>query len=332
MYEWQTSAVVPYNTISTFYDRHNLKGRPCFHVHGSFGDVYLQLSHLKHKATHTASPFVVLLDPHYLRLAKKALPPGCSVIGVDTRALNSLLSNLGLIGKGGGLFPTRLLPTIYPLIPELLTTGVLHYGSFLEFLMDIDPIDNLPLIENDVDDLSWAKNYLETLGLPVGSCVLICADNNSQKEFTENFWDLVINAIYKVGLTPCLNDSGASGKNESRVVSRRDITRVKVDPEKAVSIVSACGFYVGGTNGFIGIQSIFNRSAKGVNFINAVGSDGRVVNDRSGERVPIRAFFYKEMYPKTFLNNTLERIISDEADSARVESVFEELVLSNSRS
>jgi hypothetical protein len=247
------------------------------------------------------------------------------VIAVQSPVLNMLLTNLGLLGKGEGLFPTRLLPTLYPLIAELITKGSLHYTSFLEFLMDIEPVDRLPSIESEVDQ-AWAHNYLEALGLPVGSSILICADNNSQKEFSAEFWDRVIEVSRRLGLTPCLNDSGSTGKTQSRVVTRSDITRIKVDPDKAISIVSSCGFYVGGTNGFIGIQSIFNFTAKGINFINAIGSDGKDIIDLGGEYVPMRAFYYERMYPKHFLQNTIERPIHDETDLSFIESTFKELI------
>jgi hypothetical protein len=326
MYEWQLSRITTFKQLASFYEENKIRGLLCFHVHGSFGDIYLQLSHLKYRASRAGAPFAVLIDPHYINLARRAIPSNSMVIAVQSLTLNALLTDLGLLGKGDGSFPTRLLPTLYPLIAELVTRGALHYTTFLEFLIDIQPIDKLPSLESEVEH-AWARNYVEALGLPVGSSVLICADNNSQKELSAEFWNNIINVIRRLGLTPCLNDSGSTGKSQSRTVTRQDIIRIKVDPDKAISIVSACGFYVGGTNGFIGIQSIFNSNAKGINFINAIGSDGKEILDRGGEKVPIRAFYYEQMYAKQFLGKTIERLVHDETDFSCIESAFKELVL-----
>jgi hypothetical protein len=64
----------------------------------------------------------------------------------------------------------------------------------------------------------------------------------------------------------------------------------------AVSVVAACGFYVVGTNGFVGIQSLFNGWAKGLHLINCTESHAGTIREKGGGEHPIQSLYQSRCF------------------------------------
>lgn len=308
MFEWQTRINPALKLISGLL-RDTSAESEIYVVHGSYGDIYWQLSVLKEIAQ-TGRKVVILVDKKYEDLAVRS---GAyeRIILADGQVINSCLNTVGLIGNERGL-PIRLLPTLYPCIAELISAGDLDYTVFLRTLVRSDRKGYYEPLEATEWHVREAAKHLNEAEVPAGRTVLLSCDNNTHKEFPEEFWLGIIRVVTEMNLTPCLNSAGTIGNyGRPKLLSNvAGLKRISVPPSLAVSIVSACGYFIGGTNGFTGIQATFNKFAKGIHLINCTTQHGNNIFDKSGSELSVKHCYQSNFFKSQFLANLLELEVS----------------------
>jgi hypothetical protein len=315
LFEWQIRQL----QLKNLFDIVNSLGPNCkiFAPHGSFGDIYFQSAIIKEICQNHAR-LAVLIDNRYREFASHIFAENLNIstdfkiIALDMSQLNTILSTFNILGEQGN-FPIRLLPTLYPGIPECIIHGHLQSVAFLRVIAGSSKSGLLPPIENSSYFRNRAIEYLLSHGLPVGKTVIISADNNTEAEFSENFWRNVVDLIRDNGLVPCLNSAGTVYGGAARLLTNYNLPKLNVLPELIVSIPEAAGFYIGGTSGFTTIQACFNRMGKGIHLINACNSTTLGIPDKAGSNfTQLHQMFRKNQYREEFLGSQKEIVIESE--------------------
>lgn len=268
---------------------------PIFHVHGSFGDMYCQCAAIK-EALLSINSACVVIDQRFSTLASMAFAgKNVRLVFIDGGAANQVLTRLNILGKDHK-FPRRLLPTLYPMVTECIHAGFLSYSDFLRLMTGSEERGHFAPIE--VDD-SWSQEACEMLskaGAPIGRSVIICTDNNTQVEFPVTFWDAICNHLYRRGWTPCINDAGTLSKGYTEIALSQTWPKIAVPPHLPISIVSAAGGFIGGTNGFCTIQALFNDKPNCVHLINASHAADGMIKDKFGNLIDADRFLHSVAY------------------------------------
>jgi hypothetical protein len=286
-------------------------GHRCFHIHGSFGDVYCELAVLKELLGQGSGRYAIIVDEKYKRLVELATGGRSTTIFAPSQAVNSLLTDADVLGDVRGM-PIRLLPTLYPMIPELIDSLRLDHLDFLRCIMGSSSSGPLIDLEVDRSDLiEEAKEAIFNVGIEPGSGVIVSADNNSQRELPEAIWHEIILQIKNAGKFPLLNDSGSLRSDRATNLATLDLPKVKVPPHLAVTMTAAAGGYVGGTNGMQTIQALFNDRVPGIHWINGLGAQSECVTDKGGNPVPLKRLFHSRAYPNQFRGMQVEVVINE---------------------
>jgi len=318
MHEWELvkRSIADYSELIRLLPRE----RRCFHVHGSFGDVYLQCAALKERIEEHG-PVSVIIDSKYKQLIAHGLGEDAFVVYADGNAVNSIFHSIG-VHSSRGFVPTRMLPTVYPFITECVLSGRLKYSDFLRVLVGSDKNGVFPGLEENLMLGDEASNILEEAGVPIGRTVLMCADNNTQTELPETFWLRVIASINRLGLTPCLNDSGNLRSEGAKLLSGTDLKRIKVPPHLAVTLASYAGTYITGNNGFATIQALFNHQTRGIHFINDFVMKDNMIPDKSGNEIPCKTFFHETVFGTAITGLQIEELASPSNDDLRLDNLI----------
>ena len=279
-FEWQLNPNASIIFLKQIFDL-TVDQKRVFHVHGSFGDVYCQLSAIKETLlTNRDRSCAIIIDQTYSELANTA------IFGLNAKILicpghvaNAHFTSLGILGDQTGV-PTRLLPTIYPTIPELFASNKLGYLDFFRFLVGSSMSGPMCSIENNENVEPSVKEILTR-----GKSVIISADNNTHPEFPEEYWQKVIELVEERELEPVLNASGTISSEVPKLLRGSNIKKISIRPEHCVSTVKYAGYYIGSSNGFNTIQSLFNNESLGIHIINSMNKKGDVYEDKSGNKL-----------------------------------------------
>ena len=181
MHEWQTPKLEPLALLQNILN-HCLPNSTIFHVHGSFGDVYLQLAAIKECQINNRKVSIII-DERYSRLAQAAATPDAKIIFAPGEYVNTVLTKLGLLGRSKTL-PIRLLSTLYPMIPELILDDQLQQSAFLRQMVWSEKVGPFAEIENYEVLREEADKIILEAGGKLGRSILISADNNTQRELS----------------------------------------------------------------------------------------------------------------------------------------------------
>lgn len=326
MLEWQINKIRLENFVNIMKLIPNKNHT--YHVYGSFGDIYLQLSALKELLDEKKEIFNILIDQKYENLANEAL--GLSITKYYTTGgnVNNLFNDLGIVGKTGNL-PIRLLPTIYPGCAELILAERLYYSDFLRGIIGSSRVGVFSKIENIDNQKSKTQEIIRSSGCEPGNTLLLSVDNNTQKEFSEDFWMFIINLIKKHDVSILLNDSGTLSYESANLLSSTDLPRIKIPPELAVAIPSIAGGYIGGTNGFSAIQAIFNDNVCGLHFINALESSTGKIKDKFENEYNENSLFHANSWKEAFRNKQTEILIKKNTKEIEIENLLNKYIKLN---
>jgi len=272
-------------------------GCEIFHVHGSYGDIYIQISILKEIAL-TGRKIAVVVDAIYSDLVMRAGENlFTTVVTANGHFVDAALTSIGLLGRQDGL-PTRMQATLYPFVTDLMKVGSLAYVDFMRVVARSAALGPLEQLENSNWHREAATQLLTEAGVPAGETVLLMCDNNTHIEFSEEFWLNVATLVSKAGLIPCLNVARTSGsRNLPELLRNVDaLKQILIPPHLAVSVAAACGFYVIGTNGFGAIQALFNERAKGLHLINCTESHAGTIREKGGGEHPIQSLYHERAF------------------------------------
>jgi hypothetical protein len=306
MNEWEIK-FKPYGIFKQLY-RSFGEVEKIFHVHGSFGDVYVQIAVLSELAKSKKVTFGVIVDQKYDLLVNTLRTQGVTIAFGDGAWVNDQFASIGLLGNSDPQI-IRLLCTVYPMIPELIHLGHLSYIKFLRCLAGSSEVGRLPKIEA-YDEDQLLQTFAQSNVVP-GKTVILSMDNNTHEEFPEEFWLTIIGFIKDLGLIPCINASGTLQANTHRILSNSQLPTMKINPEQAVSLVEMAGFYIGGTNGFDGIQAFFNEKSKGLHLINFINNNTDFANDKFGNIHPLETFYIKKACSEIFIGLQHEIVVRD---------------------
>jgi len=306
MTEWMFDIINPLQFLNIVLNAAG-KGTKIFHLHGSFGDVYFQCSAIK-EAQDKYPNICVIIDEKYKDLANDAFAgtPKVKIILFDCATANKMFSQISILGNKHE-FPVRLLPTVYPMVAESIGAGLLSYVGFLRLLTESDKVGPLEKIDQKEINLKKAFQILAQANVPPGNTVLISADNNTQSEFSEEFWLQICEVIRSCGWVPCLNASGTSVP--ARILAQSGLPKVVVPPNLAVSIPTAAGCYIGGTNGFSTIQALYNDRVEGIHLINGLLIEDNKISDRFGNEFNVDLMFHKNTCKQQFLGLQKEILV-----------------------
>ena len=280
------------------------------HLHGSFGDIYCQLSVINEYNFINENKINILIDESYSELIKKTKSDKlCKVFFTNSNGINSLLSNFSVLGINSNL-PIRMLPTVYPMIPELINEAKIAYIDFLRLLIGSKVEGKLRPIESD-SDFEDAKKILHNNDLPIGKTVLLTCDHNTHQEFSEEFWFNLCNFISNLGLTPCLNASGTLNSGH-KILNQSNIKRIKIPPHLAISLPAACGFFIGSTCGFQALQGFFNNKCICIHLVNAESGKYNYMKDKFGNIYLPKNLLLSIASPQQKLDTHLEFIVESQ--------------------
>ena len=303
MYEWEMKSKAIENLIalSSYF-----KDKKTVHVYGSFGDIYFQSAIVSeyNAGVEKQERYEIIIDEKYKEFAEKIFSNGELLYFVDSNMIHKILSDNGVIGDIKGM-PIRLLSTIYPVITELIYKSKLDYVDFTRTIIKSLKVGPITKIENKVEFKNEAEKILIEANLPFKNTVLLNCENNTHKEFSENFWIQIINIVLECGKTPCLNISGTL-RGENTKLNSINIAKIKVPPYLAVSVVEACGYYIAGSNGFLAIQGFFNDKSDGIHLVNADNGLNIIMQDNFGNEVEPSLLTLEMNSPKHYLNRINE--------------------------
>jgi hypothetical protein len=322
MFEWQLTFAHPLQSLQGIVKACGDSDH-IFHVHGSFGDVYLQIAVIKETLS-SAESTAVIIDKRYAQLANNSIGQQAKIILADGNQVNHLLSQLKILGHNKGI-PTRLLPTLYPMIAECMSSGYLPMVDFLRVAAGSESIGALPAIETNSYSLQESKQLLEQAGLPIGKTAIICADNNTEIEFEDEFWIKVIEWITDRGWVACLNSAGTLNSDKPRRLVSLGLPNLNIPPHLPVSIATVAGTYFVGNNGFATIQALFNRSAIGFHLFRGDLKKNGFITAKHGKRS--KASLHSESFANQFLNIQKEFEVIDSDSLPNLKSEID-LVLS----
>ena len=322
MYEWQVTrknrALNVYSSLARMFPE---KG-PIYHLHGSFGDIYLCLSLVIEAFHENKIKSTIIIDPKYRKLVEKTCYEiEVNVLFVDGMAINAIFSDMDIIG-GENNVPIRLLPTLYPYISTLIDQGKLTHCDFIRTLVGSSNTGRIKNIEKSEDLNLEAKEIINKAELEVGRTLLISADNNSQNELPDWFWLDFIEIVRSCNWQVALNNSGVLNTNEAKKLSNLKLPLIKVPPHLAVTLPSMCGSYAGGTNGLSSIQAIFNNKVNGFHFINLLEIKENYVRDKFSNKIPISRMFHRNAYDQSYCDKQIEYPI----DQNYSKSMLKELI------
>lgn len=285
-----------------------------FHVHGSFGDIYLQLSVLRELANSNV-PFAVLIDPKYKSLVEVAFEGSRSeirIIYINSHALNNILNQKVILGFSRRL-PTRLLPTVYPSIPELILNGSLFYADFLRtmVLQECPQGRPFPVLEKE-EQVTQCQSILSQNMLRPGRTVLISPHNNTQMPIPSAILSEIVTLCIEYDWDVCVNSADATSIDSDKFSNLPQVKVLAVPPHCPVSFVTACGLYVSGNNGFSTIQALFNHRTVGLHLINAFAAEGGRLKDKAGNLLWLDRFPHAKTFPNQFLQLQIEHFIATE--------------------
>ena len=303
MYEWEINTRELSN-LRAILD-HCLAGDDTFQLHGSYGDIYIQAACVYEKIIKENKKYNIFIDQRYGGLLKKHEKKGCRILLISGNEVNRLFNKYEILGNKINL-PIRMLPTIYPMIPELIADGLLDYNEFVRKLVDLQPKQKYIGIE-DEEDFEIAKTLLIEKKIKLNKTILFSLDNNTHNEiieedalkltkyFNNNGWDILI------------NDSGSIGNLSTKYNElKKKYKSIKVPPELSVSIVKNCGLYIGGSNGFTTIQGLFNKTP-GVHILgDGIHFEGKYLIDKFQNKVDIQSCKLSEASKNHFNYNHLE--------------------------
>lgn len=281
-----------------------------FHVDGSFGDIYFQLSILR-ELLDSGGDFKVFIEKKYVELASIALRSQVPILPIQSLWLREFQMRYGILGRVPYL-PIPLLPTVYPVISELCLNGSLSYLNFLRSIAGLKgPFKSNLLISIEGDrELKEAFNLLKTNDLPVKRTVVLCPTNNTWAEFPEAFWLELIDRLLLENIVPLLNHPEGDCPNTRRIYGKA-IKIIKVPAHLCVSLVRCCGGYVSGNNGFASIQYLLNRQVYGA-ILNLVSNNENAPNshiiNKNGDICPIINPFHAQNYKGIKRSRHLELI------------------------
>jgi hypothetical protein len=309
MYEWELEKAQPLQFLLNV-SKSSLKESKIYHVHGSFGDVYTQCSVVNEVANQN-QPVTVLIDAKYAKLISLIKSPNLLALLVDSNQVHYLLNRLGLIGNAGN-YPIRLLPTIYPMVAECMLEGLLQHGDFLRITAGSKAAGHFLKLESEQDLVLEAKELFRKADAPEDRSILISADNNTQIEFSDKFWNDVCQYIYSRGWTPLINNSGTITQNKGKILENSKWPKINVPPHLATTMPKVSGSYIGGTNGFSTIQALFNDKVKGLHLINGGGASGDYLLDKAGNKIKVEIYFHQNSFCKEFLGLQKEVLLDSE--------------------
>jgi hypothetical protein len=326
MYEWEMNVNQPLNFLAEI-NKINKYESPIFHIHGSMGDVYIQISLLNEKYK-AGEKFSIIIDEKYSEIIKKVFNDKLLILFVNEGIANTHFTKLNLLGKTK-YYPIRMLPTVYPLMAELILEGKLNYVDFLRNLTNSNEEGSLKSIESK-ETYDQSIKYFESLGLPIGKTVILCPDNNTHHQLPSEFWNNIIKMIIKLGLTPSLNDSGSLISNSSEIKNLINIKKIKVPISAIISITKIAGYYICGTNGYSCVQSLFNDSSIGIHLIKESCDRGFVV-DKFGNKTKTQYNMHKNIYAKQFLGIQREIIIEEDKSNYKLVEEIKNIFTTNIR-
>lgn len=330
MFEWQLNHLVDLDNFTKII-RHLPANESTFHVYGSFGDVYLQLSNLKELFEQKGEAFHILIDEKYNILANQALESNIGKLYSNSNSIANIFNKIGLVGTTGNL-PIRLLPGVYPGCSELILSNRLYYSDFLRGIVGNNKKGFFSKIEDFENLNKQAENLILEAGCKPYKSILLSLDNNTQKEFSSKFWMENVEFINNLGYSILLNDSGTLNTRSANLLSNTSLPRVKVPPNLAVTLPTVAGGYMGGSNGFSTIQALFNDTAPGIYFINAIESERNKVVDKFGNEFDESALYHSIAFKEEFRKTQIEVLVSKNTKRKLInEIIFEYIKIISNR-
>lgn len=289
-----------------------------FHFNGSFGDVYIQTACVK-ESLKKDEKIAVISESRYVKLINNALAGHIiNYVEVNSSVINIILNEERILGRTK-VFPIRMLPTLYPMIPECIVNQKLQYIDFLRTLLEANNVkEKLPKIESD-NAKNEALKFLKRENIKIGKTVIISADNNTQEELSDEFWSQFIHISIENDYEICLNASGTINKEANKLMDR-NFKKINVPPELVVSIAEVAGLYASGNNGYATIQALFNQGF-GFHFIKKSNNESNVIKDKFNNDIKIDQFFHKNSFRKEFLHNQVEIIIDNYESNENAELI-----------
>jgi hypothetical protein len=302
-----------------------------FHFSGSLGDIYWQCSLVKECLSEnnkysSADKIGIIIAENYKELILQTFREfnNINLIFINSAIISDLMNYFninGLIDK----FPIRLLPTAYSLIPNLLLSGKLQYADFIRELIGSDTTGHFQEIE-DANSLEQARNIIIQNDIQIGRTVLICADNNTHLEISDEYWDKIFRKINELGWDICINSSGNLINNNQIKLKQFKYKTLKVPPQLVISITRLLGSYIGGTNGFISLQATFNSYTKGIHIINSIGNYSNIIKDKSNNNYNVKYCFQENFFKEQFKFLQREILLQNEYDLQKVYFNLEEIL------
>lgn len=288
-------------------------------VEGSFGDVYIQFSVIREILEDLeeveSSILTLVCDEKYATLAqlccdgfeKKASAVVCTSSGMAF--LTYTLDSEGIRGNCPGL-PIRLLPTTYPLIPDLISCGILSYINFFRVLAGSNRRGPVQLIES-----LFKKNHSLSGATPTRRPgVLISIDSYTFESPGLDLWISLYMRLENDGMSPYINATNENSALVKDFIRRLPKPRtVIIQPEECVSVVSSFqGGYIGSTSGLMAIQAYFNRWSRGIHIINKglASNQSDVILDHSKNAYKVDSLSWVKNFPAEVVGNQVDLIYS----------------------
>lgn len=265
-----------------------------FHVDGSFGDVYMQLSLLKEYSAQD-SEFAIFISKAYLELAKQALGATSKLLPIDSSWLRSFLMQHGILSEVPGL-PRPLLLTLYPVLPDLIRLGHLSPIVAYKTILNIEPSSELesPMPIETQTLRPEGVEILKKYNLTPGRTVVICPFNNTWTEIEPKFWSSLIPAVKSIGYDVCINTAGRSELLSEKGFTDHSVKLINVPAHLVVTFTKACGYFITGLNGFSTIQWLFNDETYGLILINSF--DGQCAISKNSDSIVHKSLFHRDKY------------------------------------
>jgi hypothetical protein len=227
-----------------------------FLVAGSFGDIMITLALAAEVKLSVGVVF--LLQHKYKLFLEKYIKSSIKVVFIDDETLArikyALLTQRHLRPALGKLSCT--LPTLHPLISELIYTGNLNYVNFIKFLMGMENAAELPKL------VKHSKRRPEGSADVKSGRILISGISQTVEGLKISEWIYVACKLRDLGITSVFNIAGSSDGQLLKEVKEKGFDFINLAPEEVPEVGENYDLCLAGFNGLHAFLGLFVPSAR----------------------------------------------------------------------
>ena len=258
--EWETSFDHSQGLIRRLEEA-ALPGSFVLLLTGSYGDIFPNLALLRSFHESTGKPVTVILSSRWSLCAARfsfgfvkyiTFPPSLQ------SQIHGAILNSGRPFKRSPGFLYPLLPTLHPLIADLILTGRVTDYEVKRLILGLEPKAPFFVPELSAARLTKVRSYLLERNIVLGKSVVLAFKTNSNPAPPHSIQMQILNHLQNENLDICINISDSFQELSTKESSEhRKASVVDIPCDAPVETVEMIGGYIGAAHGLTAILATF---------------------------------------------------------------------------